>query len=41
MGKEEFIKAGYVYFGYISPELSSKEEYPHYIKTNVDEAIKK
>lgn len=41
MWKEEFIKAGYVYFGYISPELSSDDDYPDYIKANVDESIEK
>lgn len=41
MTKEEFIKAGYVNFGYISPELSSKDTYPEYIKENVTEAIEK
>lgn len=41
MGKEEFIKAGYVYFGYMSPELSSEDEYPEYIKSNVNEVINK
>jgi len=39
--KEEFLLAGYVYFGYISPELSSKETYPDYIKEDVESAIKR
>lgn len=37
--KEEFLAAGYVYFGYISPPLSSDNTYPDYIKENVTDAI--
>ncbi|MBQ3225731.1 MAG: metallophosphoesterase [Clostridia bacterium] len=41
MYKEEFKRVGYVYFGYISPELSSENTYPDYIKENVLEAKEK
>ncbi len=41
MTKEDFIEAGYVNFGYFSPELSSKDTYPEYIKENVKDAVKK
>lgn len=41
MNKEYFIKAGYVDFGYISPELSSKDTYPDYIKENVSSVVAK
>lgn len=35
------IEAGYVNFGYFSPETSSKNEYPDYVKNAVDDAIRK
>lgn len=41
MTKEDFINIGYVNFGYISPELSSEDVYPSYIKDNVKQAIEK
>ncbi len=41
MDKEYFIKAGYVDFGYISPELSSDNTYPDYIKENISSAVEK
>ena len=37
--KEEFLAAGYVYFGYVSPPLSSEDTYPDYIKENAERAI--
>ena len=39
--KEEFIEKGYVYFGYISPELSSHDEYPDYIRATAEECVEK
>ncbi len=39
--KEEFIEKGYVYFGYISPELSSHDEYPDYIRECAEECVEK
>jgi len=41
MTKEDFIKAGYVNFGYISPALSSESTYPEYIMENVARAIER
>ena len=38
---EEFKQKGYVYFGYISPELSSSDTYPDYIKECVDDCVNK
>jgi len=38
---EEFKEKGYVYFGYISPELSSGDVYPDYIKECVDDCVDK
>ena len=38
---QEFKEKGYVFFGYISPELSSHETYPEYIKECVDETVDK
>ncbi len=39
--KQESIKAGYVNFGYFSPELSSTDEYPDYIREEVQRCIEK
>ena len=39
--KEEILKKGFIYFGYVSPELSSAEEYPDYIRENVAQAVEK
>lgn len=39
--KQGAIKLGYVNFGYISPDTSSNDEYPGYIKEGVEEAIRK
>lgn len=41
MLNQKFVDIGYVNFGYFSPELSSNDEYPSYIKKNVDDAIEK
>ncbi|MBO5060377.1 MAG: metallophosphoesterase [Clostridia bacterium] len=41
MDKQHFIDAGYVDFGYISPELTSNSEYPEYIVENVTESVRK
>ena len=41
MMKQGAIEAGYINFGYFSPETSSNDEYPCYIKENVSESIKK
>ena len=41
MLNQKFVDIGYVNFGYFSPELSSNDEYPSYIKKTVDEAIEK
>lgn len=38
---QEFIDKGYVFFGYISPEISSHDTYPDYIKECVDETVEK
>ncbi len=37
----EMIEIGYVNFGYFSPELSSDNEYPEYIKEAVVDAVEK
>jgi len=37
----KMIEIGYVNFGYFSPELSSDNEYPDYIKKAVNEAVAK
>ncbi len=39
--KQEAIEKGYVHFGYFSPETSSNDEYPRYIKDAVAEAVEK
>ncbi len=39
--KNHLKEAGYVDFGYISPEISSKAEYPEYIQKNVRACIQK
>ena len=39
--KEEFIEKGYVYFGYISPELSSHDTYPDYIREDAEACVEK
>lgn len=41
MTKEELIETGFINYGYISPELSTSDTYPDYIKENVLEAVKK
>ena len=38
---EYYLKCGYEDHGYVSPELSSSNEYPDYIKEEVDDSIKK
>lgn len=38
---EEFQKIGYINYGYISPEISSPDEYPSYIKKAAWEAVEK
>lgn len=37
----EFREKGYVHVGYFPPELSSSDEYPDYIKEEVEDSIKK
>ncbi len=37
----KMIEIGYVNFGYFSPELSSENEYPDYIKNAVSEGVEK
>lgn len=39
--KQRAKELGYVNFGYISPDTSSNDEYPGYIKDGVEEAIRK
>lgn len=38
---EHYLKCGYEDHGYVSPELSSSDEYPDYIKEEVHDSIKK
>lgn len=40
MDKTESLTKGYIAFGYISPELSSNDEYPDYIKEDAQRCIK-
>ena len=41
MDKQHFLDVGYVDKGYISPELSSHDTYPDYIKSTVEECVDK
>lgn len=41
MSANNFLEVGYVNIGYFSPELSSTDEYPHYIQDAVSEAVAK
>ncbi len=41
MINQKFADIGYVNFGYFSPELSSDNKYPEYIRKNVLEAVEK
>ncbi len=41
MINQKFLEIGYVNFGYFSPELSSDNEYPDYIKKEVADSVEK
>lgn len=38
---EEYLEKGYVFHGYFPEELSSSDEYPDYIKEEVEDSVKK
>ncbi len=39
--REDFLEKGYVYFGYISPEISSEDTFPQYIRDCANECVEK